>query len=413
MDWFILLFLIPLILVPVVFLCGFAGCGIDLKGTLVINPPTDLVATVSAGQIVLTWKDTNGGTFNYSIERAEVGQTLAPIGQVVNGTTFTQLTNVLAEGKTYVFRVFPTNTASGSFPGYPSNVATATVFPAKPGNLVATVISDVSVDPSIPNPPPRVELRWTNNSARADGFILKHRIGGSGPSLDLPQSIVPTPAPSQSTFNHHAVTPGTTYEYQVIAYVDGFDTHGNPQQVRSEPSATATATTPAIAPVWKTILQVALNQNPGSNPNDCVVQRLKGPFPSGGSKVRLTLRGPATGSIVIQRIYISQPAAVGNEYDSANDLTKMLDLPPLTIAANAPQLVGPTDYALDPGKDLIVAFDLASPAVGRRGDRPGSAYFIHSNIDEAAKAVRTATGYTKSADLVYLIEKIEVLAPGP
>ena len=187
----------------------------------------------------------------------------------------------------------------------------------------------------------------------------------------------------------------------------------NPQQVRSEPSTTATATTPAIAPVWKTILQVALNQNPGSNPNDCVVQRLKGPFPFGGSKVRLTLRGPAAGSIVIQRVYLSQAAVVGNEYDSASDLTKLLDLPPVTIAANAMQVLGPTDYALVPGKDLIVAFDLASPAAGRGGDRPGSAYFIHSNIDEAAKTVRTATGYTKSADLVYLIEKIEVLAPGP
>ena len=368
---------------------------------------------MSAGQIVLTWKDTNGGTFNYSIERGEVGQTLAPIGQVVSGTTFSEPTSVLAEGKTYLFRVFPTNSATSSFPDYPSNVATATVFPAKPSNLTATVVSDISLDPSVPAPPPRIELRWTNNSARADGFILKFRAGTSGPFLDLPQSIIPTPAPAQSTFTHHGVTASTTYEYQVIAFVDGFDTNGNPQQVRSEPSATATATTPAIAPVWKTILQVALNQNPGSNPNDCVVQRLKGPFPFGGSKVRLTLRGPATGSIVIQRVYLSQAAAAGNEYDSANDLTKLLDLPPVTIAANATQVLGPTDYALDPGKDLIVAFDLASPASGRRGDRPGSAYFIHSNIDEAAKAVRTATGYTKSADLVYLIEKIEVLAPGP
>jgi hypothetical protein len=408
MDWFILLFLLPLILMPVVFLCGFAGCGLDVVGKgPAASKPADLKAVATGpSQVGLTWKDAPG--YQYSIERGKSGDPILPIGQTAPTTSFTD--NTPTEATTYLYRVVQT---VGGTSYQSSDPASVTTFPAKPTNLTATVIADISLDPGIPAPPPRIELKWTNNSARADGFILQYRAGTSGPFLDLPQSIVPAPGPSTATFTHTGVAASTTYQYQVFAFIDGFDSIGNPLQVRSEPAAIAAATTPATPPVWKTILQLAINQNAGANPNDCIVQRLKGPFPFGGSKVRLTLRGPATGSIVIQRVYISQAAAAGSEYNSAADLTKILDLPAVTIAANAVQVLGPTDYALDPAKDLIVAFDLGSPASGRRGDRPGSAYFVHSNVDDAAKQVRTATGYTKVADVVYLLEKIEVLAPGP
>jgi hypothetical protein len=409
MDWFILLFLIPLILVPVVMLCGFAGCGLDAVGTgPALAPATDLVAKVTGTNSVdLTWKnpaDPYGHTF--SIERCKPGEVFAPLASAGSALSFTDST--ATEATTYVYRVVEMKS-----PDLISNTATATTLPAKPTNLTATPLVDISVDPSVPAPPAtKIELKWTNHSAHADGFILQYRAGTSGPFIDLPLSVIPAPGPSPATFTHTGLTPGQSYDYQVLAFTDGFDTNGNPLQVRSEPSVKVTATLP-LSPVWKTILQVVIDQSAGSNPNDCIVQRLKGPFPFGGSKVRLTLRGPATGSIVIQRVYISPAATAGNEYDSGNPLTKVLDLPPVTLAANAQQLLGPVDFALDPAKDLIVAFDLAAPGSGRRGSRPGSAYYVHSNIDEAAKTVRTATGYVKNADLVYLLEKIEVLAPGP
>jgi hypothetical protein len=413
MDWFILLFLIPLILVPVVLLCGFAGCGLDVVGTFQVSAPKDLAATVSATGVSLTWLDTNSGIVSYAIHRAPVGQTLPTTGPVVKGTTFADPASGLTEGTTFLYRVVPES--SGPYLDYPSNIATATVFPAKPTNLTATPVVDISVDPTVPvSTPPKIELTWTNHSANADGFIVKFRAAGSGTFTEVPQPISASPGPPLGTFTHTGITAGQTYEYQVLAYVDGFDTNGNPKQVRSEPTASVSATIPVPVPmVWKVAFQVALTANIGGGQGDCVVQRLKAPLLAGGSYVKITLAGSLAAPIAIDRMTISQAAGAGDAYDSAPDLADVLVAPGFTLAAGVPHTFGPAKYTLDPAKDLLVAFDIGATGSARRGPLVGAAYFSRNTTDEAGTQNRSPTGYVKTADFVYLIQKIEVFAPGP
>ena len=86
MDWLILIFVVPLVLIPLVFLTGFAGCEFH-HGTVSGNgngaqpaAPSDLVATpVSSSEIDLTWTDNATNTTAFRIDRSENGATPVPI----------------------------------------------------------------------------------------------------------------------------------------------------------------------------------------------------------------------------------------------------------------------------------------------------------------------------------------------
>ena len=86
MDWLILIFVVPLVLIPLVFLTGFAGCEFH-HGTVSGNgngaqpaAPSDLVATpVSSSEIDLTWTDNATNTTAFRIDRSKNGATPVPI----------------------------------------------------------------------------------------------------------------------------------------------------------------------------------------------------------------------------------------------------------------------------------------------------------------------------------------------
>src|SRR5262245_22202343 len=94
----------------------------------------------------------------------------------------------------------------------------------------------------------------------------------------------------------------------------------------------------------------------------CLVQRIEPVrLSSSGKRVRLTLRGASTtsGPATIDRISISRPAASGELYASAADLTNV-PLPtqtgggPYVLPANASQVTPPVDYYnLDKGQPLL------------------------------------------------------------
>jgi hypothetical protein len=107
-DWLVLMVLVPAVLVPLVLLFGFAGCGsfgVDSKpapGTSVAAP-FDLGATaVGETQIDLVWKHPSAGgvTFTVSLE--------GPTGVVDNHGSTMALTfssKGLTPGTTYFYRV--------------------------------------------------------------------------------------------------------------------------------------------------------------------------------------------------------------------------------------------------------------------------------------------------------------------
>ena len=79
MDWLILIFLVPLVLIPLVFLMGFVGCKFHAPaptgGNGTVQPPSRLTATaVSSSEIDLTWTDNAAtSTTAFKIARSENG----------------------------------------------------------------------------------------------------------------------------------------------------------------------------------------------------------------------------------------------------------------------------------------------------------------------------------------------------
>ena len=72
MEWFVLIFLVPLVLVPIVLLCGFAGCGIDTVASGTgpapgVEAPSDLHAKATGvDTIELTWQNNTGGPTTFA-----------------------------------------------------------------------------------------------------------------------------------------------------------------------------------------------------------------------------------------------------------------------------------------------------------------------------------------------------------
>ena len=73
MDWLILIFLLPLVFIPLVFLMGFVGCGFSPRASP--SAPSNLVATaISPTEIDLTWTDNEAvSSTAFIITRSEDG----------------------------------------------------------------------------------------------------------------------------------------------------------------------------------------------------------------------------------------------------------------------------------------------------------------------------------------------------
>ena len=133
MNWFLLLFLIPLVLVPIVLLCGFAGCAqiADLGSASDFPPaPSNLIAkTAGASRISLSWKDNSGGTANFVLLRSTFAPdgsgSLSQIGDELVGFFF--IDTGLAEGTTFLYQVKAVD-ADGRHSLDGSNIAMATTF---------------------------------------------------------------------------------------------------------------------------------------------------------------------------------------------------------------------------------------------------------------------------------------------
>lgn len=409
MDWLVLIVVVPLILIPIVVLCGFAGCGTLLGISDDVASTSGLVAKGTDTQrIDLTWSDNSGGTIGSTVERAEIGTGFAAVGGGISSFS----SGGLDEGKTYLFRL----TQSGTLV---SDVATATTFPTAP-----QILDAIGVDLD------SIRIRWKNTSARADGFILQHRLVPAGSPAGAFSEI---PVGGLTEFTHTGLAAGSAHEYQVIATVDGFDSNF-PKQVRSAPSAPIVAS----ALQWRTCYPTRQPTRQQSDVNllkgHCLVQRFNAGvnLQHGGIKVRITLRAASGGDIAIIAMSIS-PAAVpgvalpGNpspkEWDSAANPTAvpLVGTPPasplagfpggILLTAGSTITLNPVAYSLDATKDLLVAFDFGLAAgAGVSAAVVGCNVFHRANTAEAMLwPTPRAIDYLKGPDSVYFVEQIDVL----
>jgi Fibronectin type III domain len=424
MDWLILILGVPAILIPLVLLFGFAGCGqvagvcasdVDCPaGTRCVdgacvalqpNPPPLAPENLAARalddrSVSLTWTNTDPAVTDFEIERTPEDGEVDEVELIPAPDSPTGATDSfgLQAGVTYIYRV---RALLGEERSEFSDTSSATVFPAAPVALVATA---VSID--------QIDLSWTNASAIETEYSVEHRVPGG-----VFAEIIPGPG-AATTFSHRGLDEGTTHEYRVLAVVDGVE-DDVAQEVTSAPSAIAPATTLAFTVAFQAPQGTLINELP--NVGFCLVQRLSttllaatGTTPT---QVRILLRGPNTGSLTLDRVTISQtadsqPGATGTEdlYDAAPDLTEIAS--GVTIAANTTRTVGPVNYALDFTQDLLVAFDISNTpgeANVRFGALTGAHAFSNPGTAEAGVQDRT-TGYPNDApDTLALVEIVEVL----
>ncbi len=222
--------------------------------------------------------------------------------------------------------------------------------------------------------------------------------------FQLPEdTLLPAINNPSSPFEITGLQPGTIYRLQVVAFDDG-DTDTSP---------------PVFVETMSLAFDTAADGAPGDQPaaGRCVVQRIEpGRLTASGSRVLIFLRGPMNGAVSIARMFISQPAAAGDPYDSAGDLTRVqfaVGLPdqPLIVQGAGEVALPIVDYVFDQTQPLLIAFDLTPgfpssvPVVPLMS--PVAVAFFQDNLQEAALVDRT-TNY-QSATGIALIARIEVV----
>ena len=304
LDWLILILLVPAILVPVVLLWGFAGCGFT-AGAAGLVPPTNLVATgTGANTIHLTWDDSNSNSpSSFRIERTREGETIPVLR---SSTTNSFDDGGLLEATTYFYRVAAVRMSDNYSSGLSDQAAGRTIGVA-------------------------FEATFTTDQPGLDGGCLVQRI---------------------------------------------------------EPTRLRQST-------------------------------LAGDIQTLGARVRITVRGATNADLRIDRITISQPAASGDPYDSAADLTPVADsvLVPKNTAVALPLI----DYDLVAAAPLLIAFDInATPGLGNvrfvTGVPPTEAtFYFRASTAEAAVNDRSPSAANpgappyQTAPGIYLVERIEVV----
>jgi hypothetical protein len=445
MDWFILLLLVPVMLAPIVLLCGFSGCSlllpsptcssdeqcpagficVDGECILIDAPdvppapaaptrPENLVArAVSESEIRLTWENTDpAAPDSFEVGRhGENEEDFAPIPGAPAPITVESFDDAgLPEGTTFFYEVSACNGEGCSVPSERDS-STATTFPAAPSNLIATAVDANQID-----------LSWTNNSARPGvRFSIEHRINATDPFTELVRV-------AEVNFSDAPLAEGSAHEYRIIAVLIGVQA-GTATEVRSAPSAAVQART------WAVALQVPLTTDQASLEGLCFVQSIPSALlstnpavPSSGTQVKITVRGSTTGSLTIDRIYLSRVRPGGDLYDSLppgvpGGLTRVLDAslgdPPLVLAAGTAQTLGPIAFDFLPTEDMLIATDISTaPGEGNARFATGigaSTLFFRLATQQAAVADRAPSATDATAFLAgppgqhYLIEQIEVL----
>jgi hypothetical protein len=388
MDWLIVI-AVPIVLLLIVVLFGFAGCG--FPNPSFYTPPSNLQAKATGPKRVeLTWLDFMNGTMGYFVERMDFGQTLrTQVGKVSMGS-FNDETPSLSDASSYSYVVRLDSTANAE-----TNVVSVTTPPLPPTGLTAAASGSSAIN-----------LSWAAGKAGLV-YIVEHRPAGTG------GGFAQIPVGGAITFSHTGLAAGTSREYRIVAAIAGVS-----GEVRSEPSTSVTATTagaPAPPPpgTWKQAFAATLTTNPPERDGQTVVQRIAQPLEnSGASKVRVTLRGSTTATLVLDRVTISEAAAGGGakQWDSAAAPVTLTGPggAVITIPASTAVVVE-GNYVLNAAKDQLIAFDINTPAGAvRSGTRNGATAFARAAVHEAGVQIRS-TGYGANNNAVFMVEKIEVL----
>jgi hypothetical protein len=261
--------------------------------------------------------------------------------------------------------------------------------------------------------PDRIRLEWKHNDPANVSFVIS-RIGRDLVKNPSYATVATGLGTAFDDVGVPAVEEGTLYTYTVRAKATT-STGESPES----PAATARA--------WQHVMvyggpDKALTTNDAPLAGACLVQRIDRTTyqPVNGTlrRIALTLRGSsAVSNLMFDQVSISHAAIPGvpdnpspQAYDSDSNGMQRLGAQVLP-GSGTPVTLAEVDFALDTGRDLIVAFDIASANANPTRGRPGvgaSQAFSRANTDEAGVPNRQP-GYATRTPGVYFVERIDVL----
>jgi hypothetical protein len=253
-----------------------------------------------------------------------------------------------------------------------------------------------------------IALTWDNPNTDPVTFQVERTKQGES----IPQILAST----STTLDDTGLEEATSYFYQVRA-------------IRLSDNDESDLSDQAPARTLGLVFQSALTTDQTGLEGFCLVQRIEptrlrqstlaGGLATLGARVRITLRGSTATNLILNRVFISQPAAAGDLYDSGGDLTHVASN--VVVDANVSVPMPDIDYDLDHTKPLLIAFDISS-APGSGSVRfianvPEAEAIVHFNPATAEAGINDrlpsvsnpgAPAYTPSKS-IYLVEKIEVV----
>jgi autotransporter-associated beta strand protein len=186
----------------------------------VAAPPAPSALTAAANgsdEIDLSWSagtSAGGPTDQYIIERSTDGTNFSEYDEVDGSQTAYQDTDV-NDGATYYYEVCAANSVGNSASTSSANAYTPL---AAPDELEADAVSSTEID-----------LSWENNSATATGFIVQRSTNGGAFA-----TVGTISGNTTTSFDDTGLSPGTSYNYQVIA------TLGSAASAASDPDSALT-----------------------------------------------------------------------------------------------------------------------------------------------------------------------------
>jgi fibronectin type 3 domain-containing protein len=162
--------------------------------------PQQLTATAGANSVQLAWQPVLDAQ-SYNIYRSTTSNTQGATPYRTGITTPNFTDTSLGNGQTYYYKVTALNAVSESARSTEA-FATTPTFPLTPSDVVASSIQTT-----------RLQIRWQLNSTNETGVRIIRRAGSDG----LFQEIASLP-PGTTFFADSGLTPGTTYNYRVIAF---------------------------------------------------------------------------------------------------------------------------------------------------------------------------------------------------
>jgi hypothetical protein len=234
---------------------------------------------------------------------------------------------------------------------------------------------EVSVGPGAPADPTNVHvaskdldhitLKWDYPDSPPEPVTFEVEINATDPPGQT--FGIPNPQTPQE-FSHTGLSEGKVFEFRVRA-VQASD----PKESNWVPTVPPRVATLSFQTAFGPI---TLTNNDGGNDGACTVQRIEpASLLLGGSKVRLTLRGPTAGGLTLDLITISRAAVPSDDplnnpmpdrYDSGPDRTDVAAA--IVVPVNNAVVLPPVAYQLD--KERAAAHRLQHQHHGRTGDPP-------------------------------------------